>query len=105
MKMAGERKFRLSRFGVTLAGVYFLAAAFCVCYSIANKADSKGSYVLMQLPIAIQGSWLHQMGATSFLRTLSWPEAYLVIAAPTMLVLYGIGHLFGAALTRLRGFF
>lgn len=82
-----------------------MIAALCVILSIDSKGDFKGSYVLMQLPIALQLSLLLELGAKRFLVDFSWTKAYLAIAVPTMLVLYAIGHVLGTAVRKMRAIF
>jgi hypothetical protein len=82
-----------SRLGLALASAYVLVTAFCVLASNSANADPKGSYVLLQLPIALQGSLLHALGLGDFLRGFSWTEAYFALGLPTVIALYAIGHL------------
>lgn len=94
---------RCSRLGLGLTGIYAAgtAAALVAALCWVASGDPKGSYVLLQLPIALQlaalpDSLLRRMGG------MSWTMVYLVIWPPTVLVLYGLGHCAGYPFRRRR---
>lgn len=82
---------RFSRLGLLLAGLYLLLSGLCVAASLASSDDHKGSFVLLQLPIAFQILLAQAMGLGYALRHLDWVGAYVLLALPTLIVLYGIG--------------
>lgn len=90
---------RISRFGLILVGLYVLLSALCVAASFASSGDHKGSFVLLQLPIAFQASLVQAMGFADALRHLGWVGAYALFVLPTIILLYG----FGAFIDRLAG--
>ncbi|WBS04730.1 hypothetical protein OU994_10835 [Pseudoduganella sp. SL102] len=84
--------------GINAAGT---AAALVAALCWAEPGDPKGSYVLLQLPIALQlaalpDSLLQRMGG------MSWTMAYLAIWPPTVLALYALGHCAGYPFRRRR---
>ena len=91
----------MSRLGLLLAGIYISLIVFCLTLAYSAGSDYKGHYVLMQLPIALQISLLHELGLSDTLRNSSWLSAYFLLAVPTCVVLYGIGFLM-EAMSKLR---
>ncbi|GGY56341.1 hypothetical protein GCM10007387_43520 [Pseudoduganella albidiflava] len=93
---------RWSRTGLGLSGMYVAVTAAAVAAALwAEPGDPKGSYVLLQLPIALQlaalpDSLLQRMGG------MSWTMAYLAIWPPTLLALYALGHWAGYPFRRRR---
>ena len=81
----------MSKFGFILCILYVAASGLCVWAGIASSQDPKGSFVLLQLPLALQAGLLHWLGADGFLDHLSWPAAYAAIGLPTAAALYGFG--------------
>ncbi|RYX80075.1 hypothetical protein EON83_30175 [bacterium] len=67
--------------------------------SLSAQGDPKGSFVFLQLPIALQGALLQALGLGEFLASLSWVSAYIVIGIPTMIFLYVIGRFLGRFLS------
>lgn len=85
--------FNWSRLGLTFAGGYFLLTVMAVATAlwISVSGDSKGHFVLLQLPIALQLGVL-PASVLEKLRGMSWAMAYLIIWPLTLLVLYALGH-------------
>jgi hypothetical protein len=84
---------RLSKLGVAFALFYVLPTLVCVAWSLA-PGDSKGSFVLLQLPVALQLAALHEMGFGE-LSSMSWVEAYIFLATPVVVILYIAGRSIG----------
>jgi hypothetical protein len=64
-----------------------------MCLAYSAHGDLKGQFVLLQLPIAVQGYLLASLGFGPILKQLSWFTAYLLIGLPTFVVLYRLGWL------------
>ncbi|AEL05721.1 hypothetical protein ABFU71_03715 [Xanthomonas campestris pv. raphani] len=47
---------------------------------------------MLQLPIGLQQSTLHALGADAWLGPLSWVSAYLLFVPLTVVLLYLLGH-------------
>lgn len=84
---------RMNRFGVALCAAYLLVILACLGLAAGVEGDSKGRFVFLQLPIALQGSIACTMGLGPVLRDLSWVGAYLLMAGSTFMLLYGVGWL------------
>lgn len=80
----------MSRIGIILCVLYALVIATCVAIA-ATSGDFKSSYVLLQLPIALQMALIAALGLVPLVEHLSWPEAYALLATPTFAILYGFG--------------
>lgn len=83
----------MSRIGLGLCALYGVFIAACLCIAYFARGDFKGHFVLLQLPIALQGSLLVSLGLGPILTHLSWTGAYLFIGLPTFVVLYRLGWL------------
>jgi hypothetical protein len=84
----------MSKVGLWLCSIYAVVIALCLAMSFSSDGDTKGQFVFMQLPIALQGGLLVSVGLGDLLMKLTWPTAYIVLATPTFLFLYFIGWLF-----------
>ncbi|MCR6629508.1 MAG: hypothetical protein NVV74_05300 [Magnetospirillum sp.] len=82
----------MSRLGTSLCALYALIIAICVATAY-SSGDSKGRYVLLQLPIAPQMALIHELGLVPSARHLSWVEVYALLGSPTFAILYGFGWL------------
>ncbi|SDH35019.1 MULTISPECIES: hypothetical protein [unclassified Duganella] len=82
----------MSKTGLWLCTVYVLLTAACVIYAF-SLDEAKGRYVFLQLPVALQAALADALGMSGWLITMSWPIAYLVLASPVLLLLYGAGIL------------
>ncbi|HLO76781.1 MAG TPA: hypothetical protein VK196_10045 [Magnetospirillum sp.] len=80
----------MSRVGIILCALYALVIAACVASAFSSD-DFKGSYVLLQLPIALQIALISALGLAPLMRNLNWLETYALLATPTFAVLYGLG--------------
>lgn len=81
----------MSKIGTALCLTYLLAILVCLGFALTAHGDPKGQFVLMQIPIALQGSLAFALGFGPTLADLSWPEAYLYLAVPTFVLLYAVG--------------
>jgi hypothetical protein len=73
---------------------FLYAATIAICVGVAyrvRKVDTKGHYVFLQLPIAPQHALLMRLGLIRHLRKISWLGAYILLATPVFVILYGIG--------------
>lgn len=84
----------MSRTGIAFCAAYVLLTICSVAWGL-STGDSKGRFVLLQLPIVLPISALVAMGAGPYLEGLSWTAAYLLFMPPTLLVLYFGGALVG----------
>jgi hypothetical protein len=69
---------------------------------LATGADSKGAFVLLQLPLALQASLLQALGLGWLLERLSWSTAYVILGIPTLVLLYFVGKFPGKCLAWAR---
>jgi hypothetical protein len=90
---------RVSRLGVALSLVYVLPAIACVAMAIFT-GDPKSSFVILQIPIVLQLAALAALGMGSWLTSLSWTGAYLLLGLPVALMLYLCGYWLGQVFTR-----
>ena len=81
----------MSKLGFILCFLYLVVVAFCVWGAIDASSDPKGTFVLLQLPLALQLAILDSLGLSSALYELSWPAAYVLIGLPTLGLLYCVG--------------
>lgn len=84
---------RFSITGAVFAGIYLLTSAACVVMAL-SVDDSKGRFVFMQVPIALQTAVVPH-GALRMLEDISWPAAYAMFGLPTLLGLYFLGAALG----------
>jgi hypothetical protein len=89
----------MSRVGLVFCALYALIIAACVCWAF-TVGDPKGHFVILQLPIALQGTLLVSLGLLPILVHLSWFAAYLFIGLPTFMLLYLLGWLIDLLRTR-----
>lgn len=77
--------------GLVLAGLY--VAIIIACFVVASNAggDTKGRFVFLQLPLALQMGGLDALGLRHWLYGLGWTEAYLWIGLPTLVLFYAAG--------------
>ncbi|MEO8993470.1 MAG: hypothetical protein ABI299_02690 [Rhodanobacter sp.] len=87
----------MSKSGLAFCAAYLLVIAACLGLALSAGGDFKGQYVLLQLPIALQISAAFELGLGPALKGLSWPSAYVFLAGPTFLALYGWGWLITVA--------
>ncbi|MGS1014574.1 hypothetical protein ACVCL0_06665 [Rhodanobacter sp. UC4450_H17] len=85
----------MSKLGLTLCFLYVAVSALCVWGSFDAGGDSKGAFVLLQLPLAFQLEALDWLGFRPLLTKMSWPVAYASIGPLTLALLYGTGWLIG----------
>ncbi len=86
---------QFSKTGAALVLCYVFITIACITTSLNAQSDSKGSFALLQLPIALQGALLHALGLGDFLTSLGWVSAYIVLGVPTIILLYIIGRFLG----------
>jgi hypothetical protein len=71
------------------------AAVIAICVGLAYRArrgnDSKGHFVFLQVPIALQVALLMRIGVMGSFRKISWGIAYLLFATPVFVILYVFG--------------
>jgi hypothetical protein len=79
----------MNRLGALLCILY--ASIIALCVGAAFSADTKGHYVLLQLPIAFQMAGLDALGMASKFNGMSWVTSYAILALPTFLFLYFLG--------------
>lgn len=82
----------MNKAGAILAGCYAAIASACVIASLIAE-DAKGGFVLLQLPIALQGAVLSAVGLGPALSKVGWLGAYALIGGGTMATLYGLGRI------------
>lgn len=80
-----------SRIGVGLCAAYLIVVVLCVLAGLLVSNDPKGRFVFFQLPIAVQGGLLQEVGHGASLEHLSWPLAYLLLGGGTLIALYLVG--------------
>lgn len=90
----------MSKFGLILCTLYVAISVLCI-WTGATSSDPKGSFVLLQLPLALQATLLHSLGVNHFLDNLSWPAVYALIGLPTLAILYSVGAAVGSITQRL----
>ena len=90
---------RFSKTGAALALCYAVITMACIGVSISDQGDPKGSFVLLQLPIAVQAALLDSIGLGEFLTSLGWVSTYIVLGVPTIIILYIIGRFLGRLLS------
>ena len=81
----------MSRAGFILCVMYAVVIALCFVVTLWAEGDFKGQFVLLQLPIALQGAALQSVGLGPLLERLSWVSSYFVIGLPTFALLYAMG--------------
>jgi len=92
----------MSRTGIAFCTVYVLLAIASVAWGL-SVDDSKGRFVLLQLPLALQIAGLDAFGVLPYLEGLSWTATYLLIVPPTLVVLYSAGTVVGTLVAMLTG--
>ena len=90
----------MSKFGLALCFLYIAVSALCILGSIDAGIDSKGLFVLLQLPLGLQLGALDWLGFRPLLTKMSWPVAYVSIGSLTLALLYGTGWLMGSLFKR-----
>lgn len=91
--MSSGRNFHVSKAGLWLAGGYAAVSLACIAVALLPGSDSKGRFVFLQLPIAVQGGIAQELGLGAYLVNLSWLGAYALLWLPTIALLYLVGHL------------
>jgi hypothetical protein len=81
----------VSKLGLRLCFAYCLLSLACIVPAVFAKTDFKSSFVLLQLPIAVQAALASAVGLGRYLENISWPLAYVLLGLPTLLSLYAIG--------------
>lgn len=89
-RQSTSRRIEMSKTGLWLCAGYVLLIAACVAYAF-SLDEAKGRHVILQLPIVLQAALADALGMSGRLFTMSWPIAYLVLASPVLLLLYGAG--------------
>ena len=79
-----------------------MTSLLCVVAAFGATGDPKGNFVLLQLPIALQGSLLQSVRLAPLLSRLDWVTAYALLALPTVIALYACGALLGKLFGRAR---
>lgn len=90
---------RLSRLGIIFCLLYLLPTIACVALGLSSD-DNKSSFVLFQLPLAVQLSALKAAGFREALSGLSWPGAYLLLCSPVIVLFYCVGWWLGRLFKR-----
>jgi hypothetical protein len=90
----------MSRFGLILCSLYVAISVLCVWGSFDAGVDSKGSFILLQLPLIFQLEALGWLGFRPLLTKMSWPVAYASIGSLTLVLLYGTGWFIGSLFKR-----
>ena len=86
---------RFSKTGAALVLVYAVITVGCIIVSLVIQGDPKGSFVLLQLPIAFQIGPLQALGLGEFLASLGWVASYFIFGVPTIFGLYFVGSTIG----------
>lgn len=81
---------RPSRLGVFFSLLYLVPTIGCIGMGLSSD-DSKSWFVLLQLPIVLQQSAIDALGFRGNFSGISWPEAYLLLCAPVVAILYCAG--------------
>ncbi|WP_428422558.1 hypothetical protein [Methylibium sp.] len=76
---------------IVLPSLYVAATAIALITGLANSNDTKGSFVIIQLPIAIQLALLDAAGLIESLDGLPWQTTYFLMALASVVLLYAIG--------------
>ncbi len=92
----------MSKYGIAFCLTYLLAILVCLGFVLTAHGDPKGQFVFAHIPIALQGSLAVGLGYDSGLDRLSWPEAYLYLAVPTLVLLYAMGWVISVTMRRIR---
>ena len=58
-----------------------------------KSGDPKGTFVLKQLPIALQIALADALGFRALMTDMSWAAAYAIFFPLTIALLYGVGRL------------
>ena len=82
---------RLRTTGLSFAFLYILISVGFIFWSF-RTGDPKGSFVLLQIPIAMQLSLFDEIGLARFLTGISWFGAYIICVPPMLIILYIAGH-------------
>ncbi|WP_207461286.1 hypothetical protein [Azospirillum sp. SYSU D00513] len=102
MREPATPQHRISITGLVLSGVYVAASLACIALGL-SAGDPKATFVMLQLPIALQMSAMHDLGMTRALETLDWFTAYAMIGGGTVVLLYGAGALTGQTVRYVLG--
>lgn len=86
---------RLSRTGLILCAIYTLASVATWVYASTRTGDPKGTYVLMQLPVALAHAAAWKLGLLPLLEPLPDIVVWVLFFLPTLAVVYGAGWLAG----------
>lgn len=70
---------------------YVVVTVACLGMAFLTVGDPKGHFVLLQLPIALQGALICSVGFCQLFEHLSWVAAYSYITLPTLGMLYFLG--------------
>lgn len=90
----------MSKLGLFFSAIYVSASFVLALISVLLLPDAKGRHVVLQLPIALQGSILEAIGMGNLLDGLSWSSAYLLIGGGTAALLYLMGLFVGKLFKR-----
>jgi hypothetical protein len=72
--------------------LYVAATAACWVEVLIKSGDPKGTFVLKQLPIALQIALADVLGFGSLMTDMSWAAAYAIFFPLTVALLYGLGR-------------
>jgi hypothetical protein len=86
---------RFSKTGAALALFYVAITFGCITASLVTQGDPKGSFVFLQLPIALQMGPFQALGLGQFLASLGWVASYVIFGIPTILGFYFVGSMIG----------
>lgn len=80
----------INRLGLWLCVTYLLFTCLCALALIYPSADSKGNFVIAQIPIALQLALLDSVGLADFqfLKNWTFPLAYALLVPPTIVFIY-----------------
>lgn len=88
----------MSRIGLVFCGAYAAIIFGCIVLALSAGGDHKGQFVFLQLPIALQGALVQQLGMGSLPAGVSWFWAYVLFGIPTFALLYALGWVISRAL-------
>ena len=87
----------MSKYGLFISSAYLIILVICAAVGKLSNIDSKGKFVILQLPISLQGALIDAIGFGQFLERFDWIVLYVVIGGTTTVALYIFGHLLDSA--------
>lgn len=85
------KRIPVSRTGLWFCAPYLAIIAVCMGFAYLGKFDPKGSFVFLQLPVALQAALLVKLGFAEAFRLLPGWAIYVLLIAPVFVVLYAMG--------------